>query len=36
MSDVNDTRRREETGKRLATVIFLIALVVFGFVWFSR
>jgi dolichyl-phosphate-mannose--protein O-mannosyl transferase len=36
MSDIDETRRREERGKRIAVVIFLIALVVFGFVWFSR
>jgi hypothetical protein len=36
MSDIDETRRREERGKRIAIVMALIALVVFGFVWFFR
>jgi hypothetical protein len=36
MSDIDETRRREERGKRIAVVILLVALVVFGLVWFSR
>ena len=36
MSDVDETRRREEIGKKVAAVIVLIAVVVFAFMWFSR
>jgi hypothetical protein len=36
MSDVDDTKRREEIGKRVAAVMVLIALVIFAFLWFYR
>ena len=36
MSEIDETRRREERGKRIAVVTLLVALVVFGLVWFSR
>jgi hypothetical protein len=36
MSEIDEHRRNEEKGKRIAAVMLLIALVVFGFVWFYR
>jgi hypothetical protein len=36
MNDIDETRRREDRGKRIAVVIGLIALVIFGIMWFSR
>jgi hypothetical protein len=36
MSEIDETRRREERGKRIAVGILLVALVIFGLVWFSR
>jgi hypothetical protein len=36
MGEVEERMRREERGKRVAVIIMLLALVVFGVVWFNR
>lgn len=36
MGEIEERMQREERGKRVAVMILLLALVVFGAVWFSR
>ena len=36
MGEVEDRMRREEKGKRVAVIVLLAALVIFGIMWFDR
>jgi hypothetical protein len=36
VSEIDEHRRNEEKGKRIALAMLVIAVVVFGFLWFYR